>query len=152
MSKHPGGRPLKYKTVEELQNAIDEYFLLCDNRVQQVYSAKSDGVIEVLDPEPYTISGLALAMGIDRDTLLNYEKRDEYFGTIKSAKDKVHADVERRLMEKQATGAIFNLKNNFGWRDKTETDITSGGEKIQPLLGGASVQSNDSNSETTETE
>jgi len=152
MSKHPGGRPLKYKTVEELQNAIDEYFLLCDNRVQQVYSAKSDGVIEVLDPEPYTISGLALAMGIDRDTLLNYEKRDEYFGTIKSAKDKVHADVERRLMEKQATGAIFNLKNNFGWRDKTETDITSGGEKIQPLLGGASVQSNDSNTEATETE
>lgn len=36
-----------------------------------------------------------------------------------------------------------------GYGLKTETDITSGGEKIQPLLGGASVQSNDGNSEAT---
>jgi hypothetical protein len=33
-----------------------------------------------------------------------------------------------------ATMAIFNLKNNYDWKDKSETDITTGGEKINPLL------------------
>ena len=37
-------------------------------------------------------------------------------------------------MEGQATGAIFNLKNNFGYVDKTEqevkADVTTQGEKL----------------------
>lgn len=121
---NPVGRPLAFKTPEELQVKIDEYFAFCDNRLQQVYSAKSDGVIEIMNPAPYTMSGLALSMGLDRQTILNYSAKDEFFGTIKAAREKVHADVETRLMEKNATGAIFNLKNNFGWVDKTETDQT----------------------------
>ena len=28
------------------------------------------------------------------------------------------------------TAGIFNLKNNYGWRDKTEQDVTSGGKPI----------------------
>lgn len=130
-SSNPVGRPLKYKTVEALETAIEEYFQLQDNRIQQVYSAKQDAVLEMVNPAPYTMSGLARAMGIDRDTLINYASKEEYFGAIKAARERVHEDVEQRLMEKQATGAIFNLKNNFGWKDKTETDITSGGNPIQ---------------------
>ncbi len=125
------GRPRAFKSVEELQERIDEYFDHCDNRIRQVFSKKIGDVVEIHDPEPYTISGLAYSMGIDRDTILNYGKREEYFGTIKNARDKVHLDVERRLMEANSTGAIFNLKNNFGWKDKTETDITTDGEKLQ---------------------
>lgn len=122
----------KYKTVEELQAAIDDYFSWCDNRIQQVYSPKSESVIEVINPAPYTMSGLASHLGVDRDTILNYGKTDLFFGTIKAAREKVHADVETRLMEKNATGAIFNLKNNFGWKDQTQQDITTAGEKLNP--------------------
>lgn len=135
-----GGRPLKYKTVEELQAAIDEYFKYCDNRIQQVYSPKAEAVIEVINPAPYTMSGLALAIGMDRRTLLDYSKRDPFLPTIKAAREKVHADVETRLMEKQATGAIFNLKNNFGWVDQTHTDLTTAGKELPaPILGGAAM-------------
>lgn len=120
-TKNKGGRPLLFKTPEELQIEIDKYFLHCDTRKKQVI-AKNGDVIEVLDPEPYTMSGLALYMGIDRDTLLNYSNRAKFFPTIKKARDKVHFDMERRLHEGNSVGAIFSLKNNFGWKDKSEVD------------------------------
>lgn len=117
------GRPLKYGTVEQLEKAINEYFDTCDNRVQQIYSKKSDGVIEVINPEPYTIAGLVYALGFDsRQSLLNYSEKGEFLDTIRKAKVRVQLDVERRLMETQPTGAIFNLKNNFGYADKTEVE------------------------------
>ena len=118
------GRPLLFKTAKEMQKKIDEYFDFCDNRIQQVYSAKSDGVIEIVNPAPYTMSGLALSLDMDRKSLLNYSKKEQFFPTIKRAKQKVHSDVETRLMEKNAVGAIFNLKNNFGWKDKTEMELS----------------------------
>lgn len=126
--KHPGGRPPAFKSVDELQKKIDEYFDMCDNRIQQVYSKKSDGVIEVINPEPYTMAGLAYAVGVDRETIRNYSKKEEFFGTVKRAREKVQTDVERRLMETQPTGAIFNLKNNFGYVDKTEQELNHSGD------------------------
>ena len=123
-------RPLKLKSAKEVQSKIDEYFAYCDNRIRQVYSAKSEGVIEVLDPAPYTMSGLAVSLGIDRRTLLNYSNKEEFFPTIKAARDKVEADVEERMNDKQTftPGLIFNAKNNFGWKDRTEQDITHSGD------------------------
>ena len=49
------GRPLKYKTAEELDKAIEQYYADCQKQMR-----------------PYTMSGLAVALGIDRKTLLNY--------------------------------------------------------------------------------
>ena len=55
-------RPRKYKTVEEMQKAIDNYFMQCD-----------------AEEKPYTVVGLALALGFeDRRSLLDYmEYEDE---------------------------------------------------------------------------
>ena len=122
--KHAGGRPLAFKSPQELQEKIDFYFDHCDNRIQQVYSPKAEAVIEVINPEPYTMSGLALACGVDRRTILDYGTKEEFSLTIKNARAKVEYDVEMRLVEKGGSGPIFNLKNNFGWVDKTETDNT----------------------------
>jgi hypothetical protein len=119
---NPVGRPKKYQTKEELSALIEEYFNKCDNRVVTKFSAQH-GAFDVKEPEPYTMSGLAYWLGIDRDTLLRYSKEEEFYGTIKEARARVHADVERRLMETNPTGAIFNLKNNFGWVDKTESEV-----------------------------
>lgn len=116
------GRPLKFKTVEELQAVIDEYFSYCDNRIQQVYSKKSDGVIEVINPAPYTMAGLAWRIGLSRQALMEYSHRDHFGDAVKAARNKIQEDVETRLMETAATGAIFNLKNNFGYKDKTEQE------------------------------
>jgi hypothetical protein len=121
-----GGRPPVFNSPKELEVLIDEYFAKCDARVSVRYD-KDGEPITTLNPEPYTMSGLALAIGVDRTTLINYEKKDEFFHSLKAAKQKVESDVERRLMETpNQTGAIFNLKNNFkGWKDKQETDVTA---------------------------
>ena len=117
------GRPPLWTDVDSLEATIEEYFDFCDNRIQQVYSKKSDSVIEVINPAPYTMSGLAYYLHMDRRSLLNYSKKADFFPTIKAARDRVALDVENRLMEGgNAAGAIFNLKNNFDWKDKTEVE------------------------------
>lgn len=106
-AKHPGGRPLKFKTPEELENAVNQYFAECE-----------------VKEKPKTMSGLALALGIDRRTLVNYSDKDEYFPTIKNARQIVEQQNEEMLVSGKgsATGIIFNMKNNFGWVDKTEQE------------------------------
>lgn len=99
------GRPLKYKSVKAMQKDIDKYFADCDE-----------------NGKPYTVSGLAYALNTNRQTLLNYEENEEFFDTIKRAKAKIECFNEEALYSKDVptTGVIFNLKNNYGWKDKQE--------------------------------
>jgi hypothetical protein len=103
----PAGRPLKFKSPEELQEKIDAYFTEC----------KKTGELP-------TITGLALALDTSRQTLVDYEGRGEYFDTIKKAKAYCERIIEEGMLRQKlnATAAIFNLKNNYGWRDKQEIE------------------------------
>jgi len=84
--------------------------------------------------EEWTITGLALALNTSRETLLNYQERPEFFGAIKKGKDMVHAAYELDLRRKGRSGDIFALKN-FGWSDKTETELTGqGGGPIEQSI------------------
>lgn len=105
------GRPLKFNSLEELQEKINSYF-------------------SSVKMEEWTITGLALSLDTSRETLMNYEDKEEYFDTIKKAKEMVHNAYEIDLRKKGRSGDIFALKN-FGWTDKTEQDITSGGEPLK---------------------
>jgi hypothetical protein len=148
---HAGGRPKLFTSVEEMQKKIDEYFAYCDNRVVQGYDNKTNEQFAYVSPEPYTMSGLAYYLGMDRRSLINYKNDQEFFPTIKAARDRVEMDIDRRLNDKGTftPGLIFNLKNNFGWKDQTQQDITSGGK---PILGGQThVQDHNSDPQTDET-
>jgi len=106
----PVGRPLKFKTVKELEKAIEKYF----NEV---------------DIKDWTITGLALALDTFRSVLCDYQEKDEFSNTIKKAKQMVENSYEIDLKRHGRPGTIFALKN-FDWKDKQETDITSKGERI----------------------
>lgn len=110
---------LKYKTQEQLQAGIDKYFQKCDE-----------------DKRPYTMSGLALSLGIDRVTLINYGKNDLFFTLIKEAKDRVQAQLEENALigKGNATFTIFNLKNNYGWKDQVEVKNDNELTKLDILL------------------
>ena len=79
---------------------------------------------------PLTITGLALALGFNsRQSLLNYQGKQEFMDTITRAKAKVEQYAEERLYDKDgANGAKFSLSNNFeGWKEKQqiEADVNS---------------------------
>lgn len=107
MKANKGGRPRKFKSAEELQARIDEYFDDCQKR-----------------GAPYTISGLVNWTDIERQTLLNYSKEEEFFDTIKKAKEKIVQMQEEMLMSGKgnAAGIIFSMKNNYGWKDAHQID------------------------------
>ncbi len=109
------GRPLKFQTVEELQQAIDSYF----EAMKEVLYTNADGVPVY---EPLTITGLALALDTSRKVLMEYEEKDEFSNTIKKAKTRIENYAEKRIFGNAPTGAIFALKN-YGWRDKIENEL-----------------------------
>lgn len=62
------------------------------------------------------------------------EEKLEFSHTIKEAKEKCEAYAEEQLfIGKNPHGVQFALKNNFEWRDKTEIDHTSKGEKVSGI-------------------
>lgn len=138
---NPGGRPLKFETVDELKQKIDEYFGSREPHIikVKVKVPKADGghywadSEEMTEPQPITISGLARALGTTRETLLDYESgkyddRDKdvdtnatFSDTIREAKMRAQEYAESQLfVGKNANGAAFALKNNYGWVDKQE--------------------------------
>lgn len=125
------GRPLKFKTLEELTEKIEKYF-------------------NATPLAEWTITGLALALDTSRQTLLEYEGEVEgreeksllYADTIKKAKLMVENSYEIDLKKHGRTGTIFALKN-FDWKDKNETDLTSDGKPIFQIISyGAENNSN----------
>lgn len=122
MAKKKGGRPLKFKTPEELEKRIEEYFKYAKDNM-----------------EVPTVSGLAWYLGTNRQCLLRYQEEDDdllrsvpddvkcmFRDTVKQAKARIEAGYEQALFSKNsAVGAIFTLKNNYGWVDKQEVEQTN---------------------------
>ena len=122
------GRPLKF-TPEEMHDKIETYFDECGigrlgNPIGKTYIAP-------------TISSLALSLNTTRDLLCDYEKRDEFSDTIKRAKLRIEAYNEYALHTKSnVAGVIFNLKHNFGWTDKPQSQdkFPKGYKPVQIIL------------------
>ena len=102
----PGGRPLKYGNCWDLDELCFAYFEECDE-----------------NKDPYTITGLALALETTRKTLIEYAEKPEFVNTIKYYKTMVENYAEKKLYTGNATGPIFALKN-FDWSDRQEHQLT----------------------------
>jgi len=101
------GRPVKYNTKEEVQQIIDNYFTECE-----------------INNIPLTITGLGLALDMSRETLLRYGEKEQFSDTIKKAKQICQNFAEQYLYTgKNVAGAIFNLKNNYNWREEQSLNI-----------------------------
>lgn len=118
-----------FTSVEEMQEKIDAYFEECEGVIMKDEEGNpllnKYGQPIIYGAKPLTITGLALALGFNtRQSLLNYEGKDEFLDTIKKAKSKVEQYAEERLFDKDGSnGAKFSLSNNFkGWAEKQQIE------------------------------
>jgi len=122
-----GGAPLKY-TAEEFEKKINEYFIYIDDVNVKRKLKRFEGE----KFKPFTLSGICVYLGISRETWNEYSKKNGYIDTIKRTKTIVENYAEEGLLNGSlnAIGAIFNLKNNFGWVDKIEVNATCQPEQL----------------------
>jgi len=126
------GRPLKYETPEEMQRIIGLYFLACRVHQEDDIGRLDDldeydkEVVDLIEDVYPTVSGLAYTLGMSTEALRNYEEKGEFLATVKRAKQRIEMSLEQRLALPAVTGSIFSLKNNFGWKDKTELEHSGG--------------------------
>jgi hypothetical protein len=99
------GRPRIFETPEDMEIAVEEYFEYCE-----------------ANHRPLTIAGLAMALGMGRTTLHDYSVKGDFAAVVKRAKRLVEVSVEERLFGNNATGSIFWLKNNAGYKDVQQTN------------------------------
>ncbi|GAA5075511.1 terminase small subunit [Lysobacter panacisoli] len=100
-------RPPIFETPEQFEEVANTYFATCEAKER-----------------PYTVNGLALALGMTRETLLRYGEKPEFSDAVKAVRATLEDYWEQRLAGPNAAGTIFWLKNQ-GWSDKTEQTITA---------------------------
>ena len=108
-----------FKNVEELRSIITKYYSYCKT-----------------ENRPLTVSGLANAIKVNRSWMSVYDakidalglwtkdEREEIKNELRMARERVQQFLDEYLLTgKNVVGAIFNLKNNFGWQDKNELGV-----------------------------
>jgi len=115
------GRPAIFKTPEELEAKVNEFFTNCPDK-RPIYNKAGEKIDEI--PE-LTITGLALFLGFcDRHSFYDYEKHPEFSHIIKKARSLIEKEYEILLKRGLGAGAIFALKN-FRWVDTPKAEMDS---------------------------
>jgi hypothetical protein len=102
----PAGRPPVLTEPNELDEAIENYQLHCEEK-----------------KEPFLIIGLACFMGINKDTLIEYGKKPEFSVSYKKAMTIAEEHLVRKALngEYNAAVSIFLMKNNHKYTDKPQS-------------------------------
>jgi DNA-packaging protein gp3 len=116
------GRPTEYKP--EYCEQAEVYLMDSEDTLTE------RGKLQVKLP---TTDGFARFLGVARSSLYLWEKSHPEFS---DALDKIRNEQQERLLNMGLSGdynptiAKLVLSSNHGMREKTETDVTTGGDKI----------------------
>ena len=70
--------------------------------------------------------GFGLYIGMNKDEVSQHAAREGFDKAYKNLRDLIEEYTASQLMtRKNVAGVIFSLKNNFGWQDKKEVEVTS---------------------------
>lgn len=95
---------------------------------------------------PPGLAALCLFLGIDKATFARYAKLESsstvsqddaqlYRASAAWAKACMEAYLEEQLGGKNYRGAMFNLQENYGWKQKTEVTVRGGVEEFLKNFG-----------------
>lgn len=113
ITKRKPGRPKAFEGCNELDEQIEKYKIHC-----------------LEHNDIFTIIGLCVFIGIHKDTFYEYAKNPLYSDSHKKALSL----AEQALVNGSLTGkynpavSIFMLKNNHGYKDKQEQELSGGVE------------------------
>lgn len=147
-------RPKKYD-ANSLRKAVDKYFLSITRKVQvteKVDTGRKDSsghiiwetkpVTNQLGKElwvteflvPPTVAGLCEFLGIHRSTWAEYcdpELHPELTDTTTHARGRMQGWREEQLItRKDVKGIVFDLQNNYGYRERQSVEVTGGIEEF----------------------
>lgn len=119
------GRPSKYdpKYIESVLTYLAEHV---DTKDEKGHTVKLP-----------TVEGFARYIGVNKTTLYEWEQAHKEFS---NSLDHIRTEQQERLLNKGLSGdynptiAKLILSSNHGMREKSDTDITTGGKAIQPVL------------------
>lgn len=134
------GQSRRFMSPQHLQSMIDEYFESCNGPLLDRYGNlvyDKDGHLVKTQVEPWTVSGLALYLGVDTTTLKQYRlgRVDDlldkmqvdtddimtFSSVVLKARQKIESYAEKRLYDRDGQmGARFVLDNAFGWVSRKE--------------------------------
>ena len=145
-NKNHFGRPLKFRTPQDLQFAVDSYFDSCFKPIQndegELQTDKNGNVIYE-QFKPFTITGLALALDVSRSTLLDYQNKDneDFSNIIARAKQKCEEYAERSLFDRnKARGAEFVLNTSYArWVPRKEFETNMVDNKPQNIIDANNI-------------
>ena len=139
------GQKRRFVSPEHLQCMVNEYFESCNGPLLDRYGNlvyTKEGQLVKTQVEPWTVSGLALYLGVATTTLKKYREgridslldemradTDDYMtfsSVVLKAKQKIESYAEKRLYDRDGSqGARFVLDNAFNWvshKEQAEID------------------------------
>lgn len=126
--KYPlAGRPVAFKTPEDLLAKLYEFLAECENRVVEV--ATKSGVEEIISPAPRTIEAFCAYAGITKTCFYDYGKKPKFKNIIAQYKQIVEAYWVSQCAEgRPGNKADFILKNAFADNWKDDKSVTLNGQ------------------------
>lgn len=110
------GRPLKWQDPDDFERTGHEYIERCE-----------------AEKEPLTITGLALALGMSRRMLIEYEDRPAFHDIVNLLRTHCEHYAEKAMYTgRNPGGPIFALKN-YGWKDTIDLQVS-------PALDDAQIE------------
>lgn len=143
MSRNVAGRPKKYSPAA-FRKGVNKYFASISREKtlkEKVCIGIDDGGNDIYRWEPIlnalgeeataieylqrpSISGLCSFLQIHRDTFNEYSRHEDYADICEAAKNEIEAYLCSQLGSGKGDGGIiFNLQNNFGWKQKREVEL-----------------------------
>jgi hypothetical protein len=160
------GAPKKYKTAAALRRAIDTYFraITYKQTLTELYDTgertnKGKPILEErelcdMDGKPIRVvryavaptrQGICLALKISKDTWENYRdpaQSETYPGfaeVCEAAELRIETYLAEQVVERHGNvnGIVFNLQNNYGWREKKDIAVHGSVEQYLAALDEA---------------
>ena len=141
----------KEYTKSTLDRAVERYFkritrleTLKDREGVPIVNQLGETVMVTEYLEPPTVSGLCEALKITRATWNNYAGDPELRPIVVRARERMQAWNERELLireGKDLKGIIFNLENNYGYRERHQMEVHGGVEEYLRKLEESDVGS-----------